>query len=103
MILYQRIFFTYLLILTFPAKSMADRNKGSKGDSSNDPKASTDSSTTLEDDDPKGMLFFVTIPIISYYIFSIFTCSILKTYIFFEHNKQLFQNCLLNLLHHQNR
>jgi len=35
------------------AKSMADRNKGSKGDSSNDPKASTDSSTTLEDDDPK--------------------------------------------------
>ena len=28
--------------------------KGSKGDSSNDPKASTDSSTTLEDDDPKG-------------------------------------------------
>ena len=37
---------------------MADRNKGSKGDSSNDPKASTDSSTTLEDDDPKGMLDF---------------------------------------------
>eukprot|EP00092_Neocalanus_flemingeri_P010586 GFUD01011404.1.p1 GENE.GFUD01011404.1~~GFUD01011404.1.p1 ORF type:complete len:457 (-),score=64.80 GFUD01011404.1:48-1418(-) len=32
------------------AKSMV---KGSKGDSSNDPKASTDSSTTLEDDDPK--------------------------------------------------
>ena len=28
--------------------------KNSKGDSSNDPKASTDSSTTLEDDDPKG-------------------------------------------------
>jgi len=27
--------------------------KNSKGDSSNDPKASTDSSTTLEDDDPK--------------------------------------------------
>merc|ERR1719412_2526506 len=27
--------------------------KGSKGDSSNDPKASTDSSTTIEDDDPK--------------------------------------------------
>ena len=35
----------------FAAKSMV---KGSKGDSSNDPKASTDSSTTLEDDDPKG-------------------------------------------------
>jgi len=33
------------------AKSMV---KGSKGDSSNDPKASTDSSTTLEDDDPKA-------------------------------------------------
>jgi len=32
------------------AKSMV---KNSKGDSSNDPKASTDSSTTLEDDDPK--------------------------------------------------
>jgi len=32
------------------AKSMV---KGSKGDSSNDPKASTDSSTTIEDDDPK--------------------------------------------------
>ena len=30
--------------------------KGSKGDSSNDPKASTDSSTTIEDDDPKGEL-----------------------------------------------
>merc|ERR1719412_1090360 len=29
--------------------------KGSKGDSSNDPKASTDSSTTLEDDDPKDV------------------------------------------------
>ena len=35
----------------FSAKSMV---KGSKGDSSNDPKASTDSSTTIEDDDPKG-------------------------------------------------
>jgi len=34
------------------AKSMV---KGSKGDSSNDPKASTDSSTTLEDDDPKDV------------------------------------------------
>ena len=34
----------------FPAKSMAK----SKNDSSNDPKASTDSSTTLEDDDSKG-------------------------------------------------
>jgi len=32
------------------AKSMV---KGSKGDSSNDPKVSTDSSTTLEEDDPK--------------------------------------------------
>jgi len=32
------------------AKSMV---KGSKGDGSNDPKASTDSSTTIEDDDPK--------------------------------------------------
>merc|ERR1712106_806659 len=32
------------------AKSMA---KGSKGEGSNDPKASTDSSTTIEDDDPK--------------------------------------------------
>ena len=32
--------------------------KGSKGESnSNDPKASTDSSTTLEDDDPKGENF----------------------------------------------
>ena len=39
--------------------------KGSKGESnSNDPKASTDSSTTLEDDDPKGENFdfeFLTI------------------------------------------
>ena len=35
----------------FAAKSMA---KNSKGDSSNDPKASTDSSTTIEDDDSKG-------------------------------------------------
>ena len=34
----------------FPAKSMVK----SKNDSSNDPKASTDSSTTLEDDDSKG-------------------------------------------------
>jgi len=34
------------------AKSMV---KNSKGDSSNDPKASTDSSTTLEDDDPKDV------------------------------------------------
>lgn len=33
------------------AKSLV--NKGSKGDSSHDPKASTDSSTTLEEDDPK--------------------------------------------------
>ena len=79
---------------------MADRNKGSKGDSSNDPKASTDSSTTLEDDDPKGMYDFNHQ---LYYIFSIFTCSFLKSYTFFEHNKQLFKNCLLNLLHHQNR
>lgn len=34
----------------FSAKSMAK----SKNDSSNDPKASTDSSTTLEDEDSKG-------------------------------------------------
>ena len=32
--------------------------KNSKGDSSNDPKASTDSSTTIEDDDSKGQLVF---------------------------------------------
>ena len=38
-------------IFLFAAKSMA---KNSKGDSSNDPKASTDSSTTIEDDDSKG-------------------------------------------------
>ena len=41
--------------LFFAAKSMA---KNSKGDSSNDPKASTDSSTTIEDDDSKGQLVF---------------------------------------------
>ena len=50
-------FFNYIqfvmITVIFSAKSMAA--KGSKGDSSNDPKASTDSSTTLEDDDPKGM------------------------------------------------
>ena len=39
-----------LIETSFPAKSMAK----SKNDSSNDPKASTDSSTTLEDDDSKG-------------------------------------------------
>ena len=33
--------------------------KNSKGDSSNDPKASTDSSTTIEDDDSKGQLFLL--------------------------------------------
>ena len=33
--------------------------KNSKGDSSNDPKASTDSSTTIEDDDPKGESLFL--------------------------------------------
>jgi len=42
---------TMLVSRNFSTKSMAA--KGSKGDSSNDPKASTDSSTTLEDDDPK--------------------------------------------------
>ena len=47
------------------AKSMV---KGSKGDSSNDPKASTDSSTTLEDDDPKGELPRIRVRL--YYIFS---------------------------------
>jgi len=41
---------TMLVSRNFSTKSMV---KGSKGDSSNDPKASTDSSTTLEDDDPK--------------------------------------------------
>merc|ERR1719232_1622079 len=46
---------TMLVSRNFSTKSMADRNKGSKGDSSNDPKASTDSSTTLEDDDPKDV------------------------------------------------
>ena len=40
---------TMLVSRNFSTKSMA---KGSKGES-NDPKASTDSSTTLEDDDPK--------------------------------------------------
>ena len=39
-----------LIETSFPAKSMVK----SKNDSSNDPKASTDSSTTLEDDDSKG-------------------------------------------------
>jgi len=41
---------TMLVSRNFSTKSMV---KNSKGDSSNDPKASTDSSTTLEDDDPK--------------------------------------------------
>jgi len=41
---------TMLVSRNFSTKSMV---KGSKGDSSNDPKASTDSSTTLEEDDPK--------------------------------------------------
>ena len=39
-----------LIETSVPAKSMVK----SKNDSSNDPKASTDSSTTLEDDDSKG-------------------------------------------------
>ena len=41
----------------FPAKSMVK----SKNDSSNDPKASTDSSTTLEDDDSKGRNIIVKV------------------------------------------
>jgi len=41
---------TMLVSRNFSTKSMV---KGSKGDSSNDPKVSTDSSTTLEEDDPK--------------------------------------------------
>ena len=41
----------------FPAKSMVK----SKNDSSNDPKASTDSSTTLEDDDSKGRNILVKV------------------------------------------
>jgi len=40
------------------AKSMV---KGSKGDGSNDPKASTDSSTTIEDDDPKDKAAVVSV------------------------------------------
>ncbi|XP_023319910.1 calcium/calmodulin-dependent protein kinase type II delta chain [Eurytemora carolleeae] len=42
---------TMLVSRNFSTKSLV--NKGSKGDSSHDPKASTDSSTTLEEDDPK--------------------------------------------------
>ena len=50
--------------LFFAAKSMA---KNSKGDSSNDPKASTDSSTTIEDDDSKGQLVFFSKILFKYF------------------------------------
>ena len=63
--------------------------KGSKGESSNDPKASTDSSTTIEDDEPKGkFILFIKYPFIAINYVAGKSTTILSLNILFGYNER---------------